>query len=336
MAKKFNIGFSYNYDRHRTVEELEFDTTVTLLGIRDAILEGPYCKDVFCIECDRDVYKKLLKLKDKIDIIFNIAEGYSGSDSRESIFPIFFELLGIPYSGSGPETLALTLNKDASKKICKYNNIPTPRFQAFSDMEDLKEFDLDFPVIVKPVHEGTSKGITNDSYVENFENLKQKVQYILETFKEPAQVEEYIDGRELSVGILGNDPYIIFQPTEVDFNTFPAHLHHFYSLEAKTKYDNPNNMIYPARVTAEEEQEIKRIAIRAFKAFKCRDFGRCDFRMDQKSNLYVLEMTALPGLSGDPLENNEFAKAGLAFGFTYTEFINKILNCALKRYDMLD
>jgi len=336
MEKKYNIGFSYNYDRHRTVEEAEFDTTVTLIGIREALLAGPYCKRVICIECDRDVYRKLLKLKGKVDLIFNIAEGYSGSDSRESVFPIFFELLGIPYSGSGPETLALTLNKDASKKICKYHNIPTPRFQAFSEMEELKEFDLDFPVIVKPVHEGTSKGITNDSYVENIESLKQKVQYILENFKEPAQVEEYIDGREFSAGILGNDPYIIFQPIEVDFSTFPAHLHHFYSYEAKTKYDNPNNMIYPARVTPREEQEIKRIAIKAYRAFKCRDFGRCDFRMDQKGRIYLLEMTALPGLSGDPLENNEFAKAGLYYGFTYIEFINKILGYALKRYAMLD
>ena len=334
MDRKFNVGFAYNYDRNRTEVEAEFDTAKTLIGVRDALLGGGH--RVFCIECDRDVYKNLLKLKDKIDIIFNIAEGYSGSDSRESIFPIFFELLGIPYAGSIPETLALSLNKDASKKVFKYYNIPTPHFQVFSEMGELKEFDLDFPVIVKPVHEGTSKGISNDSLVENIENLTRKVQYILETFKEPAQVEQFIDGKECSVGIIGNDPYIIFRPIEVDFGTFPSHLHHFYSYEAKTTFDDPNNLIYPARLTPREEQEMKRISLKAYKAFKCHDFGRCDFRMDQKGNLYVLEMTALPGISVNPIENHEFAKAGLFFGFTYTELINKILNCALKRYDMLD
>jgi D-alanine-D-alanine ligase len=334
MAKNYSVGFSFNLDRNRTIEEAEFDTGKTILGVRNALLGGGH--KVFCIEADRDVYKNLLKLKGKVDIIFNIAEGYSGSDSRESIFPIFFELLGIPYVGSSPETLALSLNKDASKKVFKYYNIPTPKFQVFREIDDLKEFNLDFPVIIKPVHEGTSKGIFNDSLVDNIEDLKKKVQFIWESYKEAAQVEQFIDGKEFSVGIIGNDPYTIFRPIEVDFGTFPPHLHHFYSYEAKTKYDDPNNLIYPAKITPHEEASVKSIALRAYKMFKCRDFGRCDFRMDRKGNLYVLEMTALPGISVNPIENHEFAKAGMAFGFTYTELINKILHCALKRYHMLD
>ena len=333
MAKTFIVGFSYNFDRTRKEWEAEFDTLKTLIGIKKALEELGH--RVICLVADKNFYAKLLQFKDEIDIVFNIAEGFSGN-SRESIFPIFFELLDIPYTGSGPDTLSITLNKDATKKICKVHGISTPSFQTFSNLKELKDFDLKFPVIVKPVHEGTSIGISNDSYVENLNDLKRKIRNINENYNQEAEVEEFINGREFTVGILGNDPYIILPPVEQDFSYLPSHIHPFYSYEVKTKYDRPEYTICPAKITKEEEDKLKKIANKAYKITKTRDFGRCDMRMDDQGNVYLLEINPLCGISGDLIENHEFTKSAISHGFTYTEMINEILNNALKRYDMFN
>ncbi len=332
MAKNLTVGFTYNLDRTRKEWEAEFDTKKTIVGIKNAIESGGY--EVICIEADKNFYNKFLDFKDQIDIFFNIAEGFRG-DSRESIYPIIFELFNKPYTGSGPDTLAIGLNKDATKKICKMNNIPTPSFQTFSNLEELSKFNLKFPVIVKPVHEGTSIGITNDSYVDKFDDLKQRVKLIIKNYNQEAQVEEFIDGREFTVGIMGNDPYIVLTPVEQDFSYLPPHIHHFYSYEVKTKYDRPEYTICPANITQKEKVNLQKIALKVYKKFIIRDFGRCDMRMDREGNVYLLEINPLCGISGEHIENHEFTKAAIHYGFTYDGMINKILNNALKRYGMI-
>ncbi|MFX1452064.1 MAG: D-alanine--D-alanine ligase [Promethearchaeota archaeon] len=331
MVKQYKVGFVYNVDRTGGLEDAEFDSPETLMGIKNAIEDGGH--EIICIEADQQIYNNLYGLKDKIDIIFNIAEGFFG-DSRESIFPIFFELLGIPYTGSGPETLSLGLNKDAAKKVWISHKIPTPRFQTFTKIEELKDFNLNFPVIIKPVHEGTSKGITNDSYVENFQDLEQKVKFIIKTYKQEADVEEFVNGREFTVGVLGNDPYIILPPVEIDFSYLPPHIHHFSSYEVKTTYDKPDSTVCPANITPNEEKKLQKVALEAYKKLNCRDFGRCDMRMDNKGKVYVIEINPLAGISFDPEVNHSFPKGAMTYGFTYSEMINEILNNALKRYGM--
>lgn len=331
MVRSYNVGFCYNYDRGRFEWEAEFDTKKTLVGVKTALEEGGH--NVICLEADKDIYKRLRQHKDEIDIIFNIAEGFNG-DCRESVYPALFEFFDIPYTGSSPDTLAISLNKDATKKLCKLNSIPVPNFQTFGSLDEIKDFNLNFPVIVKPVHEGTSRGIHQDSYVENFEQLEKKVKEMNEDYNQEAQVEEFIHGRECTVGILGNDPYIILPVVEEDFSYLPQEIHPFYSYEVKTKYDNPQYTICPARVTKKEENALKDAAFTLYKLLKVRDFGRCDMRIDKKGHIYVLDMNPLCGISGDPIENHEFTKSALYYGFTYTEMINEILNNALKRYDM--
>lgn len=335
MVKSYTVGFVYNVDRKGTLEEAEFDSPKTLFGIKEAIEEGGH--KVICIEANKEIFRKLLDLKSKIDIIFNIAEGYYG-DSRESIYPVLFEFLGIPYTGSSPATLSVKLNKDASKKIWISKNILTAKFQTFEHIEDLKNFNLNFPVIIKPVHEGTSKGIFNDNLVDqdHFEDLKSKVKYIIETFAQAADVEEYIEGREFTVGILGNDPYITFPPVEIDYSYLPEGIHHFSSYEVKTTYDRPDSTVCPANITQEEEKKLQSVALEAYKALRCRDFGRCDLRMTEEGEVYVIEINPLAGISPDPEVNHSFPKGAVTYGFTYTEMINEILNNALKRYNMFE
>jgi D-alanine-D-alanine ligase len=336
MLKSYRVGFSYNLERKRNSDDpfdlnAEFDSPRTINGIKNALEEGG--NEVICIEADSHIYKNLLRLRDEIDIIFNIAEGFSG-DSRESIYPIFFELLGIPYTGSDPATLAITLNKDTSKQIWASDGVPTPRFMTISSVKELKKFNLRFPVLVKPVHEGTSKGIMNESFVENRNNLRKMVQFIVDSYDQDAIIEEYIDGREFTVSILGNNHYAVFTPVEIDLGYLPENLHRFCSYEVKMEYDRPDNTVVPSDITPEEESKPKEVALAAYKAVNCRDFGRCDLRMDSEGNVYVLEINPLPGISSDPEVNHTFPKTAQYHGFTYTEIINEILRTALRRYRM--
>lgn len=334
MYTQLKVGLCYNLEKQRTADDpfdlnAEFDSPQTVLGIKTALEAGGH--KVICLEADQQFYHRLIEVKDQIDIVFNVAEGYSG-ESRESIYPAFFEFFKIPYTGSPPAVLSIALNKDAVKKIWFLENIPTPAFQTIHDMADLSEFALSFPVIAKPVHEGTSKGITNDSFIENQEQLHSQVRTLLKTYSQDVILEEFIHGREFEVSILGNGPYDIFPPSETDYSHLPAHLHHFSSYEAKTDFDIPEASICPADITPEEESSLKRISLAAYKSINCRDFGRCDLRMDQDGNLFVLEINALPGISAVPEVNHTFPIAGSAYGYDYMTLINKILNTALHRY----
>lgn len=338
MVNSFTIGFTYNLERKRNHDDpfdlnAEFDSPRTILGIKEALEWAGH--KVICIEANQFMYEKLIHLKDEIDIIFNIAEGYLG-DSRESIYPIFFESLNLPYTGSDPATLSITLNKDAAKTIWKMHNIPTPAFQVIYKLDDLDNFNLQFPVIVKPNHEGTSKGITNDCYVENFDALRDKVQYIHQFYCQEAIVEEFIEGREFTVSILGNDPYTVFSAVEIDLSYLPSHLHRFCSYEVKMDYDRADNTICSPNITPEQDAALRRIALEAYKSVNCRDFGRCDMIMDKEENIYVLEINPLPGISSDPAVNHTTPKIAIHSGYSYPEFINEVLNEALKRYGMID
>ncbi|MFX0101908.1 MAG: ATP-grasp domain-containing protein [Candidatus Hodarchaeota archaeon] len=335
MESKLRIAFAYNVERKRTAEDpkdlnAEFDSPRTLLGIKEALEKNGH--QVICIEANENFYEKLLEIRDEIDIVFNIAEGFTG-DSRESIYPVFCEDLNIPYTGSNPATLAIGLNKDAAKKIWLNKGISTPKFQIVNAIEDLDHFVLEFPVIVKPVHEGTSKGINNDSYVEDFEHLKQKVKFTLENYEQEALIEEFIDGREFTVGVLGNGPYTILDPVEIDFSYLPEGIRHFCSYEVKTDFDDPDSTICPADITEVERNELQQTALEAYKAIGCLDFGRCDLRL-KEGKAYVIEINPLPGISSDPEVNHSMPKAAKYRGLSYSEFINNILENALKRYSI--
>jgi len=329
------IGFTYNCKKNSLSEEpvdlyAEFDEPSTVNAIRDAIASGGH--RVIMLEADENIYHKLKT--NKVDLIFNIAEGVRG-ESRESQVPIICEMLEIPYSGSGPLTLALTLDKAKTKEILVCNQIPTPKFQVFRTGREKMNPKLKYPLIVKPVREGSSKGIKDNSVVRNKKELFERVMEVLKTYSQPALVEKFLTGREFTVAILGNDKPKILPIVEVLFNDLPAGVNKIDSYEAKWVWDDPKNpldcLVCPAKITKKLEKTIKEVSLRTYQALDCRDWARLDIRLDSKGTPNVLEVNALPGVIPDPKCNSRFPKAARTAGMDYNEMILSVLNAAIKR-----
>ncbi|HUX99063.1 MAG TPA: ATP-grasp domain-containing protein, partial [Candidatus Deferrimicrobium sp.] len=293
------IGFTYNVEKKPSEGEAidkyaEFDSPDTIEHIQSALETSKH--KVIPIEADRNALDILVNTK--LDVIFNIAEGLQNNVDRESIFPAIFEFLGIPYVGSDPLCLAITLDKPAAKKVWLLNGIPTAGFQIIEKIEDLEDCNLSFPILVKPSHEGTSKGIFNDSYVENKKALREQVEKTLREYQQPVIIEEFIEGREFTVTVIGNkEPYEVLPPVEISFEGLPEQAKHFCSYEVKTIWDDPKSTVCPANITPEQEKKLQMTALNAYKAVKVRDFGRVDMRLDKNDNPYVIEINPLPGMS---------------------------------------
>lgn len=310
----------------------EFDAPSTLEAIRDALLT--FCDSVTIIEADENAYGKLLR--GKFDFAFNIAEGVRG-EAREAQIPAMLEMLGIPYSGSGVTTLAITLDKRRTKEVLMANGIRTPRFQLLSRAEDLRS-DLEFPLFLKPNGEGSSRGITAKSLVNSKEELKKVATEMVTTYRQPVLVEEYLTGREFTVGHVGNAPPEILPIVEVSFEGLPEDAPKFDCYEVKWIYDSMDSeydtTMCPARIDDDLRSRIEVTAARTFEALEVRDLCRLDVRLDKDGEPSVFDVNALPGLIPDPAENSRFPKAAYAAGYSYEELIGKVFNAALAREGM--
>jgi len=263
-----------------------------------------------------------------VDIVFNISEGISGRN-RESQVPILLEMAGIPFVGSDALTLGLTLDKIMAKKIFMAEKIPTPRFLEIKSCDGLVNTDhLKFPLIVKPRFEGSSKGLSEDSRVENKDELIKQAEYIINTYRQPALVEEFISGQEFTVAIVGNDEPLLLPIVQIKIDGRLKLNNKFYTFARITS--DRLEYICPARISADLSKKIYDIALKAYNAVECRDFGRVDFRVDQEGNPYVLEINPLPSLSTEDV----FPLVAKEIGISYEELIGKILNSALKRYGL--
>ncbi|MCM8780435.1 MAG: ATP-grasp domain-containing protein [Candidatus Omnitrophica bacterium] len=266
--------------------------------------------------------------KIKMDIVFNISEGLWGRN-RESQVPIILEMAGIPFVGADGLTLGLTLDKIMAKKIFIASGIPTPRFTEIKDTSNLIDTDhLRFPLIVKPRFEGSSKGLTENSRVENIEQLKKQAEYVINTYKQPALVEEFICGQEFTVVVIGNDPPEVMPVVQIKIDGKLKLEDKFYTFAHITS--DRLEYICPARIGRELNQKISELALKTYQAVECRDFGRIDFRVDDKGNIYVLEINPLPSLSTEDV----FPLVAKEIGLSYEQLIGKILNSALKRYNL--
>jgi D-alanine-D-alanine ligase len=332
------IGLTYNSlpeknSRYKTDEFAEFDDISTILAMKNAIESDGY--EVVLIEANEDAYEKLKNLKP--DFVFNIAEGLRGT-SRESQIPAMLEMLGIPYSGSNVLVHAISLDKAKTKEVLDYYGIPTPKFQIFRIENEKLNKDLNFPLFVKPNAEGSSKGITSKSVVNNEEELRERVKFIISRYKQPALVEEFLDGREFTVSLLGNDPPEVLPIVEFKFDSLPNGVPRFDCYEVKWFWDSPKSkvetVICPAKIDKELEIKIKNIALDTFRILDCVDFCRIDIRLDKNNMPNVLEINTLPGLIPDPKENSRFPKACYAAGMSYDQIILSILRAAMKRYNI--
>jgi D-alanine-D-alanine ligase len=329
------VGFTYNTKKERKAgvpEDFyaEFDEPETVNAIRDALVSGGH--SVVMMEADEGFCVKLRKAK--VDIVFNIAEGIRG-ESRESQVPVICEMLNIPYTGSGPLALALTLDKARTKEILAYHKIPTPAFQLFKSGRERVASNLEFPLIVKPVREGSSKGIKNNSVVRNRKELEERVRWSLEGYRQPVLVEQFLSGREFTVAIIGNNPPRVLPVVEVLFDDLPQGVNKMDSYEAKWVWDDPKKpldcLACPAKISKRMEHAITKVSLEAFKVLDCRDWSRLDIRLDDEGTPNVLEINALPGVIPDPKCNSRFPKAARTAGLDYNRMILGVLDAAVQR-----
>ncbi len=310
----------------------ECDDPETVEAVRESLEERH--GDVLMIEADEDAFEKFRKLRP--DIVFNMAEGVWG-DSRESQIPSILEMLRIPYTGSGPLTLAMCLNKARAKEILSYYGIPTARFIVAREASLEIEKYLSFPMFVKPLLEGSSKGIKNDSIVRDVSSLRKKVASVLEEYSQPALVEEYLEGREFTVALMGNGPSLNALPVvEINYSALPAGVNPIYSYEAKWIFDTPEAPLdiftCPADVNGRLKSAIEAVSKDAFGALEVRDWCRIDVRLDSEGTPHIIELNPLPGILKDPKCNSCFPKAARAAGLSFTGMVNGVLDAARKRY----
>lgn len=313
---------------------VEWDSIDTVNAIRDSLLLN---HDVIMIEANEGAYEKFRSIRP--DIVFNVAECAYGT-SREAQIPAMLDMLQIPYTGSDPLTLTTCLDKARTKEVLSYHGIPTSKFLLIEALTDLDKFNLSFPIIMKPVAEGSSKGIFDSSFINNLVDLNSRLTELFSEYNQPFLLEEFLPGREFTVAILGNsDETKVLPIIELNLNELPSHLAPIYSYEAKwvvdTK-DNPLNIFScPAKISNELESKISDVALRTFRVLRCKDWSRIDIRLDINGVPNIIEINPLPGVLPDPDDNSCFPKAARTAGYSYQEMINKVLDSAIKRYELI-
>lgn len=326
----------------------DLDSEETIQAIM-AALESRGHRATF-LEGDATLLDNVRKLRP--DICFNICEGHFG-DGREAQVPAILEMLRIPYTGSQVLTLALSLDKPMTKRVLTYHGLPTPAFQVFERVGEPLDPDLQFPLFVKPSREGTGMGVSAESIVQDEEQLRRQLELTFERYDEPALVERFIAGREVTVGLVGNlrspvarrmpeddeAPRILrglhfFPPLEVDMAAYPAEEGGIYTSRMKTELAHDFHYHCPAPLPPEQVEELNWLAAAVFRVTGCLDVARVDFRLDASDNdrPYILEVNPLPGLNRGYSDLCIEAEAG---GWTYDELINRILDLAVERYELV-
>jgi len=339
------VGLTYNLKKEMPQGEksehlppdlyAEWDDLETIEAIQNALAQA---HEIIPIEANEHAFKTLQE--EKPDIVFNIAEGMKGV-SREAHIPAMLEFLHIPYTGSDPLTLSLCLDKVRCKEILAYHHIPTPRFKVLTSANGNGSAKyLRYPLLVKPCHEGSSKGIYNNALVYDAKELSGKVKTIFKDYRQPALAEEFLEGREFTVALLGNGKEVRVLPViELDFDQLPPNANRIYSYEAKWIWDTVESPLKiftcPAEIDEEAETLVKSTAVKAYRIMRCRDWCRIDIRLDSFGIPHILELNPLPGILPRPENNSCFPKAARAAGMDYNQLILEVLHIAWKRYGIL-
>jgi D-alanine-D-alanine ligase len=320
------LGFTPYFDVEETAAEEEYS------NIEHALTEAGYRVASFNV---KDRFERLFKFmaRRKIDVVFNLVEYFHNRPEQEMNVAAFFELLEMPYTGAPPMALAICQNKPLAKQILKANGLPTARFLTIRKMEDLPtRHGLRYPIIVKPACEDGSGGIEETSIVHNLADLRKRVAYVLDYFKMDALVEEYIDGRELNVSVIGNgDQRRALPISEIDFSGMPDHLHKIVSYQAKWE---PLHEAYhttipscPADLPKAVTLRAQDIAMKATAALGTRDYARVDMRLNKKGELFILEVNPNPNLS----EGTGIARSAEAAKIKFSQLLGNIVESALSR-----
>jgi len=303
----------------------EYDSSETVELIAAAIeAEG---HTVVMLGGGRELLGKILH--EKVDFVFNIAEGRGAYRSREAQVPSILEMLDISYSGSDPQCLAICLDKPITKKLVASAGVNTPKWRVIADRQELRQLDscdFPFPAIIKPAYEGSSKGIRLTSVVEDATQAIDAIEITLEKYQQPAMMEEFILGEEVTVGITGNSPPKVLGTMRI----LPKQRDSYftYTVEVKRNYLDLVDYECPAGLEEKILQCIEVAGLKAFEALGCRDFARLDFRISVQGKPYFLEINPLPGLG----THSDLVIMAKKMGWTHRELISAVLNAALKRY----
>lgn len=313
-----DIAEDYHAAGYSEEQTAEFDRRDTIDAIATSIKKmrynAEYIGNAFVL------MNRLLK-GERWDLIFNISEGLYGF-GRESLVPTILDQYKIPYTFSSPDILAVTLQKQLAKDIMIAHNIPTPKYYVVKSISDLDKVDLPFPLFTKPLAEGTSKGIYEDSIVYNSLQLKNNYENLLWNFRQPVLVEQYIDGPEFTVGILKNVPIGALEITYHDKDKVYSY---------KNKQDCE---IYTRYTKAEGDlaNEACKMAKKVWDVFGCFDAGRVDVRFDTSNNIYVLELNPLAGLHP---EHSDLPILCKMCDISYDTLIKQIIDSCCSRNQQL-
>jgi D-alanine-D-alanine ligase len=324
------VGFTFNVKRVTPDPsgdqdgEAEYDSPETLQAIREAI--AGYGHEVVDLEATQDL--PLVLASTPVDVVFNIAEGWRGR-SRESQVPALLELLEIPYTGSDPAALSVSLDKALAKRMVRTHGILTPHYAVLTTGRERLPRELEFPLIVKPVAEGTSKGVTRKSVVRDEGELRELARELVAKYRQPALVEQYVSGREFTVGLLGERRPRVLPPMEIVFldanDPTPV-----YAFDMKQEWSQQLRYEVPARLSERELDRLEKAARETFSALGCRDVARLDFRMDADGRLFFIECNPLPGLTPGWSDLVLIAQAA---GIDHRSLIGEILSFAIRRYE---
>ncbi len=322
----------------------DFDHIETVDSIR-AALETDGHQTVF-VPADANLPYALRD--ERPDICFNIAEGIRG-DAREAQIPALLELLQVPYTGSRVLTNGISLDKTLTKRIWRDRRLPVAPFQEFNAGDEPLRTDLEFPLFVKPAREGTGMGVDMNAIVNNEKELRERAQYIINTYQQPALVETFLPGREFTVGILGRsdaklysrhpewyekDGFHRFPILELDMTRSVTPM--VYSQAAKSKdvgEEGAPGYFCPADIEPELEKKLKHLALRAHLILNALDVSRTDIRLDAGGNPRLIEINTLPGLTPD---YSDLCLQSQAEGIRYEDLILEILYLGASRWGMVE
>lgn len=329
--KPLRVGVAFNLKSVDTASLLvddsqaEFDSPSTVEALLNAVRAGGH--EAIGLEATPDFAQKVASAD--VDLVFNISEGVRGRN-RESQVPSLLELLDIPYTGSDPACLCLTLDKGLAKRIVSQVGVPTPQWLLMKTGKERLPKGLDFPLMVKPLAEGSSKGVGSASVVETENALRAMVEELVERYRQPALVEQFVGGREFTVGLLGENQPKVLPIMEVCFQREGV-AHPIYGFEQKLSDNTDVRFQCPAELDPVLMKTISQSAKAAFRALGCRDVARIDFRMDHQGNVHFIECNPLPGLSPN---FSDLCVIGLAADLSYEALVKEIMAPAVRRWKL--
>ncbi len=358
------IGFAYNQKPETTVG-LVSATQVTEShadeeppSINDVYAEWDSAETIDAVASALSSYGDVIRLEatesfaerlraERPDIVFNIAEGLHGTN-REAHVPAICEFFNVPFSGSDPFTLSLCLHKARTKDFLTARGIPNAPFELIESERDLRAL-LDrsasnpspisnaaFPLFLKPVHEGSSKGITEKNLVRTRQEFESQTRYLLEMYEQPVIAEAFLPGAEFTCGVLGNGASARVLPiVGMNFASLPKGALPIYGFEAKWLWDTTDEPLEifecPAKIDSRLQRAIEDVVLRAYRALGCRDWSRVDVRLDATGAPNIVEVNPLPGILPNPADNSCLPKAARAAGLSYDQLIQSALLAAAER-----